>query len=114
MDSDSDYERGVQDTEPSTPIEGFSIESLIQRVDEFRRRDHMDTIERLTAENLLLQQVIVKYQTNWCLTIETLEMTHRAVLTLQKALETCINEDIAAEKEWMPFWGIKKESAGWI
>ncbi|KAH7111850.1 hypothetical protein B0J11DRAFT_512092 [Dendryphion nanum] len=122
MESDSDYERGIQDTEPSTPIEHFSIECLIKRVDEYQRRDHMETIERLTTENSLLQHVIVKYQKNWCWTIEILEKTHQAVLTLQKALEYCIDEDIAAERQWLAFWGIKKECttrqnynpAGWI
>jgi len=122
MDSDSDHQRGIHDTEPSTPIQEFSIESLIKRVDEYQRRDHMETIERLTTENSLLQHVVVKYQKNWCLTIEILEKTHQAVLTLQKSLEHCINEDIAAERQWLAFWGIKKECAtrqnyspaGWI
>jgi hypothetical protein len=122
MDSDSDYERETQNTEPSSPMEGFSIESLIKRVDEFQRRDHMETIEKLTIENSLLQHVTVEYQKNWCMTIEVLEKTHQAVLTLQKALENCVNEDIAAERQWLAFWGIKKECttrqnyspAGWI
>ncbi|KAH7108758.1 hypothetical protein B0J11DRAFT_449477 [Dendryphion nanum] len=122
MNSDLDYERDTQDTKPSTPTKEFSVGSLIKRVDEYQRRDHMETIETLTTDNSLLQHVIVKYQKNWCLTIEILEKTHQAVLTLQKALEHCIDEDIAAERQWLAFWGIKKECttrqnyspAGWI
>jgi len=39
MESVSDYERGIQYTEPSTPIKEFSIRSLIKRVDEYWRRE---------------------------------------------------------------------------
>jgi hypothetical protein len=51
-----------------------------------------------------------------------LEKTYQAALALEKALENCIDEDIAAEKQWLAFWGIKKECttrynyspAGWL
>ena len=45
IDSDSDYERVIQNTEPSTPTERFSIESLIKQVDKYQRKNHIETIE---------------------------------------------------------------------
>ncbi|KAI9762728.1 MAG: hypothetical protein M1840_001137, partial [Geoglossum simile] len=39
---------------PSTPensSEIFSMESLLQRVDEFRKREQLETLQRLTKEN---------------------------------------------------------------
>jgi hypothetical protein len=122
MNSDSDYEGGSQTPESSTCLEACSIEALIKRVDEYQRRDHMEAIERLTVENSLLQRAILKHQKIWCLTIELLEATNSAVLKLQKALEHCIDENIAAERQWLAFWGIGRGSgmrqnyspAGWI
>jgi hypothetical protein len=38
-----------------------------------------------------------------------LEKTHEAALVLEKALENCIDQDIAAEREWLAFWESKKE-----
>jgi hypothetical protein len=51
-----------------------------------------------------------------------LEKTHEAVLLLQKALEHCMQEDIAAEQDWLTFWGIWRKgtkrsvysTTGWI
>jgi hypothetical protein len=122
MDSDSDYERGLPDTTPSSPVEPVSLDVLTQRVEEFQRMHQLETIERLTTENTKMQNAIVKYQKLWCSTIELLEEAYQALQTLQRAFEHCIDEDIAAEKDWLAFWGIKKEHqhghryspAGWI
>jgi hypothetical protein len=121
MDSDSDYEREFQDTNPPTPIEADSLDLLTQRVEEFQRMHQLETIERLTTENTKMQNAIVKYQKLWCSTIELLGEAYQALQSLQRAFENCVDEDIAAEKEWLAFWGIKKEHhgrryspAGWI
>ena len=76
-------------------------------------------IERLTNENREMQNAIVKYQKLWCSTIELLEEAYQALQALQRAFQHCIDEDIAAEKDWLAFWGIKKGNqhyspAGWI
>jgi hypothetical protein len=121
MDSDSDYEKELPDTSPPSPTEVVSLDLLAQRVEEFQRMHQLETIERLTAENTKMQNAIVKYQKLWCLTIELLEEAYQALQLLQRAFEHCIDEDIAAEKDWLAFWGIKKEHhgqryspAGWI
>ncbi len=48
MDADSDYENGLTGSEPATLEEHFSIESLIQRVEEFLEQDQLETLEKLT------------------------------------------------------------------
>ena len=58
MDSDSDYEKEAPSTEASTPTEVFSIESLIQRVEEFQRRDQLETIERNVNRDKLFSGVL--------------------------------------------------------
>jgi hypothetical protein len=106
MDSDSDYEKGSLDT-PAIPIELLSMESLIKRVDEFQRSNHLEIIERLTVESTLLQNLILKYQKN-CM--ELLERTLQAALKLQEALENCINEGERAKKQYV----VHQSSSGWI
>ena len=61
-DSDSNYEKGPKNTRPSTSIETFSIDCLIHRVEEFQRRDQLETIQRLTHDNSLLQHLVAEYQ----------------------------------------------------
>src|SRR6266480_7660380 len=112
MDSDSDYETELPDTSPPTPIEAASFNLLVQRVEEFQRMHQLETIERLTTENTKMQNSIVKYQKLWCSTIKLLEEAYQALQLLQGAFENCIDEDIAAEKDWLTFWGIKKEHRG--
>jgi hypothetical protein len=121
MDSDSDYDGDVPDSNPPTPIEAGSFDLLTQRVEEFQRMHQLETIERLTMENNTMQNAIVQYQKLWCSTLELLEQALEALKSLQGAFENCVNEDVEAEKDWLRFWGIKRENpgqkyspAGWI
>jgi hypothetical protein len=121
MDSDSDYDRELPDSDPPTPIEAGTFDLLTQRVEEFQRMHQLETIETLTIENNTMQNAIVQYQKLWCSILELLEQALEALQSLQKALEHCFNEDIAAEEDWLRFWGIRKEKqsqqyspAGWI
>jgi hypothetical protein len=119
MDDESDYNIGLPPTEPSTPEEIISIESLIKRVEEFQKRDRLDTLEKLTAKNSFLQTQIRRYQREWYVTIDLLLKTHDSLLRMQNALGKCFQEQIGAEKNWLAFWGIKRDSscfspAGWI
>jgi hypothetical protein len=121
-DSDSNYEKRSPSTSVLPLEDVFSIELLINRVEEVQRRDQLEVIQRLTLDNSLLQQLVINYQKQWCWTLDLLEKTQEAVLLMQKALERCIEADIAAEKDWLAFWGIGKEHtkrsgyspAGWI
>jgi hypothetical protein len=102
-------------------MEAISCNLLAQRVEDFQRMHQLEIIERLTIENTRMQKAILKYQKLWCSTIELLEVAYQALQSLQQAFSHCIDEDIAAEKDWLAFWGIKKEHqrqnyspAGWI
>jgi hypothetical protein len=116
------YETVSSDNVNESTQHAFSIESLINRVDEIQRREQLETIQQLTLDNTLLQQLIINYQDQWCCTIDLLERSQEAVLLLQKAIEHSIQENVIAEKQWLSFWGIEKENAknpgyspaGWI
>lgn len=43
-------------------LKGFLINSLIKKVKEFQKRQQLDTLEKLTTKNSLLQRQIVRYQ----------------------------------------------------
>jgi hypothetical protein len=121
-DCSSNYGKGSLNTEDPILETAFSIELLISRVEDVQRREQLEAIQKLTLDNSLLQQLVIQYQEQWCWTIDLLEKTHEAVLLMQKALEHCIEEDIAAEQDWLTFWGIGVQGtkrsgyspAGWI
>ena len=122
MDTESDYELEIPSTEPSTPGDVFSIESLIQRVEEFQKRDYLATLDKLTVENFDLQQRILHYQGEWCSMLDLLECVHESILKLQNALGKCFQEQMEAERYWLASWRIKDNApndsayspAGWI
>jgi hypothetical protein len=114
MDSDSDYDAESVYTIPSTYIEPFSIQSLTRRVEEFQRMHQLEAIEKLAHENWLIQRQIVIYQKQYCWIIDVLEEAHRAMLSLQRALEYCIHENMAADQAWLEFRGTKETSTGRI
>jgi hypothetical protein len=121
MDSDSDYDRELPGSDPPTLIEAGSFDLLTRRVEEFQRMHQLETIERLTIENNTMQNAIVQHQKLWCSILELLDQTLVALQSLHRALENCFDEDIAAEEDWLKFWGIRKETqsqqyspAGWI
>jgi hypothetical protein len=118
--SDSDYEIGLSGSRRSTLEEIFSIGSLIQRVEEFQRRNELETLEKLTNEKSLLQRRIAHYRKSWSRTLELLQKVQEALLSMTTALEKCSQEKKAAEKDWLAFWGIISElekdsrQVGWV
>lgn len=102
--------------------EMFSLDLLIDRVEELQRIDKLEAIQKLTHENSLLQEVAVEYQKQWCCTIDLLEKTQEAVLVLQRVVEYFSAENEAAERAWLAAWGIERSEvdlqtcnfAGWI
>jgi hypothetical protein len=112
----------VQCTGEYTVPSRLTIEDLIERVDGFQRREYMDTIEHLDSENALLQRLILKYQMEWRLTVDTFERMQQVILSLQKATKNYIMEDMRAAKDCLAFWGIHDDEtvcqnyhpAGWI
>ncbi|KAF2818272.1 hypothetical protein CC86DRAFT_309560 [Ophiobolus disseminans] len=100
----------------------FSLDLLIHRVEELQRIDQLETLQNLTRQNSLLQDVVKEYQRRWCCTISLLEKTLEAVFSLQKAIKHFEIEREAAERVWLASWGIERpivdlqtyNPAGWI
>ena len=120
-DSDSDYDRERPDSDLPASIEASPFDLLTQRVEEFQRMHQLETIERLTMENTTMQNAIVQYQKLWCSTLELIEQALEALQSLHRAFENCVSENVAAEEDWLKFWGIRKgressnySPAGWI
>ena len=123
MDSESNYELGIPSSKPPSPIEEASIGSLIRTVEEFQRRDQLETLSKLTEESSCLQQYIVHYQNQWCYTVDLLQNAHDALLALQSSLKKCFHQQLKAEKRWLSFWRLDDGSSngegdynptGWI
>lgn len=122
MDSESCYSTQTGTTNPSLENEPFSIESLIQRVDEFQKRDHLQSLEILARENNHLRSQILQYQREWCSLIDLLRKARESLLVMQRALGVCFKEQVVAERDWLAFWrGHAKHDndeayspAGWI
>lgn len=88
--------------------EPFSLDVLINRIEELQRSDQLLTIERLTRKNHLLQRVAVQCQKHSCSTSELLEHTQHAVIELQIAVDRFCHENEAAERVWLATWGIER------
>ncbi|KAI1439509.1 hypothetical protein F5Y02DRAFT_405595 [Annulohypoxylon stygium] len=96
-------------TVSSTSSDNFSLDILARQIDHYQATGrHHQTIERLTTENILLIRLIVVYQKNQLKLADILEQTQRALATLEKAIQHCADEEVAAEKDWLAFWGIEK------
>ena len=54
MDAESDYKIRLPPTKTPTIGEIFSIKFLIKRVDKFRKRDQLETLEKYITENFFL------------------------------------------------------------
>jgi hypothetical protein len=51
----------------------FSLDLLINRVEELQRLDQLEAIQNLTRRNSLLQVIITEYQRQWYCTIDLIE-----------------------------------------
>jgi hypothetical protein len=100
----------------------FSLDLLINRVEELQRLDQLEAIQNLTRKNSLLQVIITEYQRQWYCTIDLIEKTQEALFVLQEAYQQFDKERDAAERAWLASWGIERlevdlqrnNPAGWI
>lgn len=100
----------------------FSLDLLINRVEELQRLDQLEAIQKLTRNNSLLQELATEYQRHRYCTIELIERLQEAISVLQEAMqEFHVARDIA-ERAWLATWGIERPDAdlktgnfaGWI
>jgi hypothetical protein len=122
-DSASDY---GQDSF-SASEEPFSVDLLLSRLEqvqrnedpvarssptraqEVQRSEDLVALQKLTRRSLLLQQLIIDYQQQWCCMLNLLEKSDEARVSMQRAVEHCVSKSAAAERAWLGYWGIKKE-----
>ncbi|KAH8708501.1 hypothetical protein GQ44DRAFT_731559 [Phaeosphaeriaceae sp. PMI808] len=100
----------------------FSIDSLIKNVEEFQRREQFETLKRLRLENKSLHKQIMRYQTHRCLAPDLIQTAYDALMSLQGALNKCLREEAAVDRDWLVQLGIRNDSVdnvitghtGWI
>lgn len=90
--------------------EQFSMEDLLHRVTTFKRIEELKTVERLTEENQLLRERITFYQRIWQGAIDLLDEAIETAVSMQKILEDYDHGKATAERDWLAFWGIFRES----
>ncbi|KAF2182648.1 hypothetical protein K469DRAFT_511605, partial [Zopfia rhizophila CBS 207.26] len=86
-----------------------SIESLLERIDEFQNRTHLETIYRLNQENESLREEIYRHKKARARTALLLREAYETMLLLQDALERYGHETAAAGRDWLAFCGIYNE-----
>jgi hypothetical protein len=100
----------------------FSIDDLLKKVEEFQRRQQLETLERITTENSWLEFHIARHRQDSTRMTSLLQEIYNAVTLMEKALEKCRFEEIKANQAWLAFWGIREHpnttpgtnQAGWI
>jgi hypothetical protein len=70
----------------------------LNRVEELQRNEKLVTLQKLTHENALLQELGIEHQQQWCCTLNLLEKTYEAQLRVQQAVAQCVNKSAAAER----------------
>ncbi|KAI1382576.1 uncharacterized protein F4822DRAFT_435444 [Hypoxylon trugodes] len=102
----------------SKSSDNFSFDILAHRFDHHQATGrHHQTIERITTENILLYSLIAVYQKNQSKSANILKQAERELAKMEKAIQHYGDEKVAAEQDWLAFWGIEKVPVtpnGWI
>ncbi|KAH8650383.1 hypothetical protein BGZ60DRAFT_343965, partial [Tricladium varicosporioides] len=86
----------------------FSIDDLLERVEEFQRRQQLETLERITTENSWLEYHIARHRQGSTRAMNLLQEIYDAVALIQKALQQCRLDEIKANQSWLAFWGVRE------
>ncbi|KAH9206344.1 hypothetical protein DL95DRAFT_315737 [Leptodontidium sp. 2 PMI_412] len=85
---------------------------LIHKVSEQTRTQEYETIASFTRENQALEEELALHQKAWNGTISMANEVIQAITTIRKSLVKVETKVGRAEKTWLAFWGIYKESLG--
>jgi hypothetical protein len=85
---------------------------LIHKVSEETRAQEYQTIASYMRENQALEEELALHQRAWNGTIMLANEVIQASTIIKKSLTTVDAKVASAEKEWLAFWGIYKESIG--
>jgi hypothetical protein len=86
--------------------------NLIRRVEEETRAQEYQTIASYMRENQALEEELTLHQRAWNGTIMLANEVTQASTIIKKSLITVDAKLASAEKDWLAFWGIYKESIG--
>ena len=85
---------------------------LLCRVTEEIRLQEYCTIETYMQENEELEEELALYRSLWNETIMLVNTVIRSAAILQQHVKAVDMKVARAEKKWLAFWGIYKESSG--
>src|SRR5436190_7038111 len=85
---------------------------LIRSVSEEIRAQEYQTISSYMRENQALEEELALYRRAWNGTIILVNEVLQAIAIIKKSLITVDTNVASAEKDWLAFWGIYKESIG--
>ena len=85
---------------------------LVRKVSEETRVQEYRTIASYTRENQALEDELALYRMAWNGTIMLANEVIQAITIIEKSLIIVDAGVASAEKDWLAFWGIYKESSG--
>jgi hypothetical protein len=85
---------------------------LIRKVEEETTAQEYQTIASYMRENQALEEELALHRRTWNGTIMLVHEVIQASAIIKKSLITVDANVASAEKEWLAFWGIYKESMG--
>ena len=85
---------------------------LIRKVSEETTAQEYQTIASYIRENQALEEELALHQRTWNGTIMLAHEVIQGSAIIKKSLITVDANVASAEKEWLAFWGIYKESIG--
>ena len=85
---------------------------LIHKVSEETRTQEYETIASFMRENQALEEELARHHKLWDGAIIMANEVIQAITTIRKSLITVDTKAAVAEKDWLAFWGIYKESLG--
>jgi hypothetical protein len=85
---------------------------LISNVSEEIRKQEHQTIVSYLKENQALEMELALYRREWNGTIMLANEVIQAITVIKKSQVTLNTSLESAEKDWLAFWGIYKESEG--
>jgi hypothetical protein len=89
-----------------------TMSQLIREVSEEAKDQEYETIASYRRENQALEDELALYRKTWN---GTIMLANKIIETVTKIKESIVTVDINledAEREWLAFWGIYKESPG--
>ncbi|KAH7363992.1 hypothetical protein BKA65DRAFT_388765 [Rhexocercosporidium sp. MPI-PUGE-AT-0058] len=85
---------------------------LIHKVSEQTTTQEYETIASFTRENKALEEELALHRKAWNGTIHMANEVIQAITTIRKSLVKVEKNVEDAEKTWLAFWGIYRESLG--